>query len=158
MKKFLNTEYYISEDGSVYRGGQKLNPPKYSNGYLVQKIYVNGQYKRYLVHRLVAMTYLPNPENKKFVNHINGQKEDNRLVNLEWVTSQENHTHAKLNGLKAKGETHGFSKLTNDNVILIKNMLNDKIPQRKIGKIFGVCQASIRDINNNITWGHVNTL
>jgi hypothetical protein len=70
--------------------------------------------KTYLLHRLVAQMFLPNPENKPQINHINGNKADNRLENLEWATRSQNMTHAYKMGLAKghdkRGEQHPLSK------------------------------------------------
>lgn len=68
-------------------------------GYCRVALSVNSKVKDYSVHRLVAMTFLPNPEEKREVNHINGIKTDNRLENLEWATPSENRIHAYDTGL-----------------------------------------------------------
>ncbi len=68
-------------------------------GYLVTILYKNNNGKNCYVHRLVAEAFVPNPENKQTVNHINGDKHDNRAENLEWNTYQENNIHAYKTGL-----------------------------------------------------------
>lgn len=77
-----------------------LRPFINRNGYLVATLSVEGQRIRTGVHRLVASAFLPNPEGKPQVNHKNGNKQDNRIENLEWATCSENNLHRRrvLNG------------------------------------------------------------
>lgn len=78
----------------------KLKPYIQRNGYMMIRLYLgNGSHKDYPVHRLVAIAFIPNPENKREVNHIDGNKANNKLDNLEWVTPKENVKHAWENGL-----------------------------------------------------------
>lgn len=70
-----------------------LKPFKSRGGYLVGTVNIDGARIRHGVHRFVAEAFLPNPEGKEQVNHINGDKEDNRPENLEWATCQENNLH-----------------------------------------------------------------
>lgn len=71
----------------------------HGDSYVRMTLHNNGISKEFSVHRLVALTFIPNPQNKKFVNHKNGIKHDNRLVNLEWSTPKENSQHAVETGL-----------------------------------------------------------
>lgn len=111
--------YSITEDGriwSYYRNKWK-KPQLDKDGYLTISLYKNRKRKGYLFHRLVAQTYIPNPENKPEVNHKNGIKDDNRVEDLEWVTRKENSIHAYETGLTpvpyvGVGEEHWNSKLT----------------------------------------------
>lgn len=99
-------DYYITDNGDVYsrrtKSGRikKLKPAKNGPGYLCVNI-VDGNKKAHAkkIHRAVAEIFVPNPENKKQVNHINGNKLDNRVVNLEWCTHGENIHHAYMMGL-----------------------------------------------------------
>lgn len=84
--------YMASSDGHVWgvTKGDYLSERTNKDGYKIVKLYVNGKPKLFLVHRLVAMAFIPNTENKKTVNHKNEVKTDNRVENLEWMTNIEN--------------------------------------------------------------------
>lgn len=87
--------YVVSNCGNVYslRSNKVLKPIKTRAGYLRVHLSVNGIWKGLAVHRLVALAFIPNPENKPTVNHINEIKTDNRADNLQWATMREQNIH-----------------------------------------------------------------
>lgn len=96
------------------------------------------------VHRMVADAFIPNVDNKPYVNHIDGNKRNNFVENLEWVTQQENMQHASTTGLLniKRGIESNQSKLSIDQVKEIRN--NPKISIRKFAGIFGVGKEAVR--------------
>ena len=92
-----NGNFIVFEDGRIFK---RLDPPISSSGYKFVRI---GK-KSYPLHRVVASTFIPNPENKPQVNHIDGNKTNNAVSNLEWVTNQENVQHAVKLGLRGSGK------------------------------------------------------
>lgn len=80
--------------------GKPLHPQMNNNGYMTIHLYNHPKHKVTTVHRVVATAFIPNPENKRTVNHIDGNKKNNRVDNLEWATHGENHRHAYRTGLK----------------------------------------------------------
>lgn len=87
--------YRVSDKGEVFSQitNKVLRPSKHRCGYLQVVLSKNGQLHYVTVHRLVAKAFIPNPENKRQVNHKDGNKENNSVDNLEWYTSQENIVH-----------------------------------------------------------------
>jgi hypothetical protein len=98
--------YEVSDQGRVrsVRRRRQLHPSKKTTGYLQVTLAVEGVSHYLSVHRIVAMAFLPNPENKPQVNHKNGNKTDNRVANLEWMTNSENQRH-RFEVLGHKGHT-----------------------------------------------------
>lgn len=86
-------------DGRHWKGKQ-LKHAKFGNGYFFVCLMKNKTHRNELIHRLVAMAFLPNPLNAKVVNHIDGNKTNNKVSNLEWVTHSENQKHSARIGLR----------------------------------------------------------
>ena len=99
--------YQVSDEGEVRR--LTINKPTLmDNGYLYASFYDKPRKQQKALHRVVAEAFIPNPEHKPEVNHKNGDKTDNRVENLEWVSAKENTAHAIDNGLKVRGEKGTF--------------------------------------------------
>lgn len=106
--------YAISEDGSVTRldTGRILKPClNKQNGYLYVSLWKDNVGKSFTVHRLVALAYLPNPDNKPEVNHISSNRADPRKVNLEWSTRSENAKHGYEDGFMSQEHRKNFQSL-----------------------------------------------
>ena len=86
-----HNDYKITKDGKIWSNkSNRFLAMNICNGYDVITIWTDKKKKQISTHRLVAETFIPNPENKPYVNHINSDKLDNRVENLEWVTQKEN--------------------------------------------------------------------
>lgn len=149
--------YKVSNEGvlmSLPRNGTKggvVKQREMKHGYIEYLLYKDGKMYHKLAHRLVAQHFIPNPENKPCVNHIDGRPTNNKLDNLEWVTYSENVLHALGMGLAYTiGESHPNTKLTNKEVFEIRELYKHKIyNQIELGKIYGVFQGTISLIVRN---------
>ena len=87
--------YRVTDDGQIFsvKRGIYMKQQSDKDGYCTVNLRKDGKYRKFFVHRLMALTYIPNPEGKETVNHINEIKNDNRLENLEWATRKEQTNH-----------------------------------------------------------------
>ena len=108
--------YEISDCGRVFRisagqgctVGKEIIAAKNSEGYMVCSLCKNGKPKSYKIHRLVALAFLDNPQDYTEINHIDGNKKNNNISNLEWASSSMNNAHAHRIGLN--GGSSAFPK------------------------------------------------
>lgn len=148
------------EDGRVYSVKCKkfIKLQKDKDGYAICGVTrVDGSRLCVRVHRQVATIYIPNPDNKPFVNHMDGDKFNNDISNLEWCTAKENRRHAIDTGLfKDKGEDNGNSKLTNSQVYRIRELYDTGLlKQDEIAKVFSISQVQVGLIVNRKNWRHL---
>lgn len=128
---------------------------KHKEGYMSVHLCRPEYRKRYLLHRLVAKIFIPNPNNYPEVNHIDGNKENNCVENLEWVTGLQNKEHAKQNNLTCKGIKNIKAKLTEKDVLEIRKLLSKGKYQKDIAAAFNVQQSAISAIKVGKHWGHI---
>ncbi len=119
-----------------------------------------GKGNSQLVHRLIALAFVSNPNNKPHINHIDGNKKNNRIENLEWVTRSENIQHAFRTGLRVPpnnvGINHSQSILNEEQVVDIRNLRrHDGYNYREISEMYGVTAGNIAAICTRRSWKHV---
>ena len=153
IKDFEN--YEVSSFGNIrrlYLKGYKYRKPGLQYGYCsVTFVFNKTEFKKFQVHRLVALAFIPNIENKLCVNHINGIKTDNRVENLEWCTHSENEKHS----FDVLGKiTNGIvrRKIPLQDIQLIKNLYISGLSMRKIAKQYNVNQSTISLLINDKTY------
>lgn len=156
VKIKMFSRYEVSTTGLIRNKYRVLSPCLSKKGYpRTALIDDNGKTKSVLVHRMVANSFLDNPFSLPEINHIDGDKTNNCIDNLEWCTSRHNQLHAYRMGLKNqfKGEQHGRAKLTKFKVDEIRRLYSSgKVGQVALGKKFGVSKSNIYYIVNNKTW------
>lgn len=126
-------------------------------GYWAVRLFRDGKGKMLRVHRLVLEAFIGSCPDGFTGNHMNGNKDDNRVVNLEWVTQLENTRHAFSIGLhrRGKGDRGHNARLKRGEVWLIKKLLLGGVSQSVIAKMFRVSDTHITRIKQGVTWGDV---
>lgn len=157
--------YQVSNLGrirsSVVNGIWRLRKQGMLGDYAHITLHLPGKIKKgALVHRLVAQAFVPNPDGKEQVNHINGCKTDNRACNLEWVTASENTTHAYRMGLiyDCNGVRNSHAKMTAEQVKWLRDncILNDpNLGVSAIAKQWGIKEGTVRAAFKRRNYKHV---
>lgn len=153
-KKCLDGFYEASTDGHIRNSKTKniLHEFQGKDGYFRSQF--GG--KTRLIHRVIATTYLDNPNNFSEVNHIDGNKANNSVNNLEWCDRSSNLRHAYTHGLRtAKGSRNARSKLTEEDVQFIKKNYirgDKKYGTEALAKKFGVARQTISAVNAGQNW------
>ncbi len=168
--------YKISNHGSVislprvgrdrdYRtyGGSKLKGEIDRDGYIRIFLSNNEIRKRYQLHRLVALAFIPNDFNLPCVNHKNGIKKDNSVENLEWISVTENNRHAFKTGLNKYnnalphflGEKHHFAKVTEKQVIEMRKLESEGWKKADLARKYSLSQVTVGRIIKRILWTHI---
>ena len=141
------TELNATKEGDIFYEDKKLTPFRRGKGYLG----VSFKGKRYYIHRLVAQQHIPNPENKPQVNHLDENKHNNCVENLEWCSPKENAQHSVLTGTFGKSQVKR-RQFTDEEDEEICEHRKKGLSLRKIGILYKVTHKTISDIVNKITY------
>ena len=157
-------DIYVRNDGNFAGGfikNRKVRDQQTNKyGYKTIKLCKHGKCQRYLVHRLVAKAFIPTQNYNYQINHIDGDKTNNTITNLEWVTPAQNMKHAWETGLinseHSKGSNHANSKLTEKDVIEIRKLAAEKqLTRQQICDKFGISISTYKGIVTKRSWRHV---
>lgn len=162
-KKFRDTYYEVSCEGRVrshYKSSENvppklLKPLKNEYGYYKVSVRMGKTQKYMLISRMVLEAFTgPIPKGLDAA-HLNGNKADNRLVNLLACTREENNRHKKLHGTQSRGESMPWAKLKEEEVKQIIELLKTNITQVEIAKKFNVNPMTIFSIKHGKNWSHL---
>lgn len=149
--------FVVTKKGRIRKGVPALGYPQ-----VQLKGYGNGTFETGKIHRLVALAFIPNPDNLPEVNHIKGNRGDCRAWRLEWSTASDNMKHAyrvlgKKNNLEnQKGEGHYNAKFKKDDILKIRQLAKEKShTYRQLAEIYNTSKSVIYKIISKKRWTHI---
>lgn len=146
--------YSVSNLGNVSGRNGMMRPSPIRAGYLRVNLQTDKHYKSYYVHRLVMLAFVGECPDGHQVNHINGDKSDNRLVNLEYITPKQNIRHS-IDVIKTRKKEGGNAKLNEHNIRTIRALYSDGMRCAEIAHKFNVDQSTIWYVISGATWSWV---
>ena len=149
-----NGRYKVSKDGKIWStASDRFIGSNIKGAYPIVDLRKDGKQNIIAIHRIVAEHFIHNPECKPEVNHIDGNKHNNNVSNLEWVTASENRIHAWSNKLQTnEGLVKARRKLTPEQVVEIRERYKPRCKingTRALGREFNISQSQISFIINN---------
>ncbi len=155
-------DYWITKKGQVYSTikNKFMATNKHRGGYLTVMLYKNKIGKRFYIHRLVAQTYKSNSDDSLQVNHIDFNRANNCVDNLEWVTVLDNIGHSVKAGRRvvkgAIGERNTKAKVDSSAVYQIRRLCEQKVYSTvQLADIFDIHKSGINNIASKRTWKHL---
>ena len=157
LGRVRSKDHYVFASNGMKRiqYGRILRTAISKKGYVQVSIMIDSNKRFHTgVHRLVAKCFIPEINGKDQVNHIDGDKLNNKVDNLEWCNNSENQKHAVFNNLinHNYGENHHNSKLTYQDVNFIRTKIEQGVTQREIAKEYNISATSITQIKHNRTY------
>jgi hypothetical protein len=146
----------VSVTGKVYNRKSKIMPQHTNeDGYKIVYLSRNGRDITMGVHRAMGLAFIPNPKNKPMINHLNSNRADNRLDNLEWCTNAENIQHSFDMGISSnKGEKHPRAVLTMGKVRAIREELAKGKTPLQVANLLGVKRRNVYAVRDRQNWNY----
>lgn len=155
-KKEFGDKYTIFENGDIYnKYNKKLSPVDNGKGYLIVNVNIDGKRTCKAIHRLLGECFIENPCNYTDINHIDGNRQNNALFNLEWCTHGYNIKHSyNLNNRTALGSNNANCKYSESIVIEICELLSKGFTSANIRDL-GYPYTLVRQIKQRKNWKHI---